>query len=287
MFFKLIRISHWSKNFFMFAPLFFSGQFTNIDKLYHLLAGFISFCMVSSSVYIFNDIFDLNEDRLHLKKKLRPIAAGKISVKNSSIISFTFLTTGMLLAAYLNLLFLGLLGIYLLINILYTLKLKEIAILDVSIIAIGFVLRISAAGILVDVSVSHWLVIMTFLLALFLAFAKRRDDVVILNHTGEKMRKSIHGYNLDFINSAISILSAVIIVSYILYITTTDVTTRFANKPVYISGIFVILGLLRYLQITLVKLDSSSPTRILFRDRFIQAVILAWITFFVLLIYIF
>ena len=275
MFFKLIRISHWSKNFFMFAPLFFSGQFTNIDKLYQLVAGFLSFCLVSSSVYIFNDISDLNEDRIHLKKKSRPLAAGKISVRNSIFISMLFLTIGMLLAAYLNPFFLSLLGIYLLINILYTLKLKEIAILDVSIIAIGFVLRISAGGILVDVSVSHWLVIMTFLLALFLAFAKRRDDVIILNHTGEKMRKSIHGYNLDFINSAISILSAVIIVSYILYITSTDVTNRFTNKPVYISGIFVILGLLRYLQITLVKLDSSSPTRILFRDRFIQAVILA------------
>ena len=175
MFFKLIRISHWSKNFFMFAPLFFSGQFTNIDKLYQLVAGFLSFCLVSSSVYIFNDISDLNEDRIHLKKKSRPLAAGKISVRNSIFISMLFLTIGMLLAAYLNPFFLSLLGIYLLINILYTLKLKEIAILDVSIIAIGFVLRISAGGILVDVSVSHWLVIMTFLLALFLAFAKKFD----------------------------------------------------------------------------------------------------------------
>ena len=129
---------------------------------------------------------------------------------------------------------------YVLLNIAYTLKLKEIALLDVCIIALGFVLRILAGGILAEVIVSHWLVIMTFLLALFLAFAKRRDDVIILNNTGEKMRKSIHGYNLDFINSAISILSAVLIVGYLLYTTTAEVTERFANKPVYVSALFVI-----------------------------------------------
>jgi decaprenyl-phosphate phosphoribosyltransferase len=287
MFPKLIRISHWSKNLFMFTPLFFSGQFTDFYKLSILLGGFISFCLVASSVYIFNDIFDLKEDRIHAKKKSRPLASGSISVKNASAIGIFLLLCGFMLAAYLNWLFIIVLGIYLLLNILYTMKLKEIAILDVNIIALGFVLRIFAGGILVSIAVSHWLVIMTFLLSLFLAFAKRRDDVIILQQTGEKMRKSVHGYNLDFINSAISLLSAVIIVAYLLYITSPDVTNRFHDKPVYISGIFVILGLLRYLQITLVNSDSGSPTRILFEDRFIQSAILGWILFFVLIIYTF
>lgn len=287
MFFKLIRISHWSKNLFLFAPLFFSGQFTHIEKISTLVLGFFSFCFISSSVYIFNDIFDLNEDKHHLKKKSRPLASGSIGVGRAAIISFLFFSAGLILALSLQKWFLCIVGMYVLLNIAYTLKLKEIALLDVCIIALGFVLRILAGGILAEVIVSHWLVIMTFLLALFLAFAKRRDDVIILNNTGEKMRKSIHGYNLDFINSAISILSAVLIVAYLLYTTTAEVTERFANKPVYVSALFVILGVLRYLQITLVNSNSGSPTRILFTDRFIQLVIAAWILFFVSIIYLF
>ena len=287
MFFKLIRISHWSKNFFLFAPLFFSGQFNHIEKISTLVIGFFSFCFISSSVYIFNDIFDLNEDKHHLKKKSRPLASGSIGVGRAAIISFLFFSAGLILALSLQKWFLCIVGMYVLLNIAYTLKLKEIALLDVCIIALGFVLRILAGGILAEVIVSHWLVIMTFLLALFLAFAKRRDDVIILNNTGEKMRKSIHGYNLDFINSAISILSAVLIVGYLLYTTTAEVTERFANKPVYVSALFVILGVLRYLQITLVNSNSGSPTRILFTDRFIQLVIAAWILFFVSIIYLF
>jgi len=287
MFFKLIRISHWSKNLFMLSPLFFSGQFTHIEKISTLVIGFFSFCFISSSVYIFNDIFDLNEDKHHLKKKSRPLASGSIGVGRAAIISFLFFSAGLILALSLQKWFLCIVGMYVLLNIAYTLKLKEIALLDVCIIALGFVLRILAGGILAEVIVSHWLVIMTFLLALFLAFAKRRDDVIILNNTGEKMRKSIHGYNLDFINSAISILSAVLIVAYLLYTTTEEVTERFANKPVYVSALFVILGVLRYLQITLVNSNSGSPTRILFTDRFIQLVIAAWILFFVSIIYLF
>lgn len=285
-FYKMIRTKHWSKNIFLFAPLFFSGQFTDSVKLVSLLSGFLAFSFLASSVYIFNDIVDFNEDKNHYKKKFRPIASSQISLSRAKVISAVFLLLGFSIASFLNYQFILVMIAYLSINILYTFKLKEISIVDVFIISLGFVLRIIAGGIIADVSVSHWLIIMTFLLALFLAVAKRRDDVLILNETGDKMRKSIQGYNLDFINSTISILSAVITVAYILYVTSEDVTSRFLDKPVYISGVFVILGLLRYLQITLVESDSGSPTRILFKDRFIQIVLLSWITFFIFIIYI-
>jgi hypothetical protein len=157
--------------------------------------------------------------------------------------------------------------------------------MDAFIISLGFVLRVAAGGVLSNIIVSHWLYIMTFLLALFIAFAKRRDDVLILNETGSQMRKSIKGYNLEFISSAISILSAVLIVSYILYITSPEVNIRFFGKHPYISTIFVVLGVFRYLQITLVENNSGSPSKLVLKDVFIQLVVASWVLFFIVLIY--
>jgi 4-hydroxybenzoate polyprenyltransferase len=167
-------------------------------------------------------------------------------------------------------------------NLLYSFGLKHIPILDINIIAIGFVLRLlmgSAAG--GDaLPLSMWIVLITFLLALFLALAKRRDDV-LLAEEGKKVRKSIDGYNLEFINGAMMIMASVTIVFYISY-TITEGVTRFQTDKLYFTVFFVILGIMRYMQITFVEKKSGSPTKILLRDIFLQITILGWLVSFVL-----
>src|SRR6185295_8765692 len=189
------------------------------------------------------------------------------------------------LALWLDRIFFRVLGIYIVINILYSFLLKHIPILDIIVISSGFLLRIFAGGILANVPISHWIVIMTFLLSLFLALAKRRDDVLIFNESGEKMRKAVDGYNLEFINAAMMIMAAVIVVSYIMYTLSEDVMQRIGSKEIYFTTIFVIAGLLRYLQISFVENNSSSPTHVLLRDRFVQLTILGWLVSFFLLLY--
>ncbi len=282
---KLIRVHQWTKNLFVFAPLFFSGKFLNADGLFESCIGFLCFCLAASSVYVFNDIIDVKNDQLHPTKKYRPIASGKISVSVASVISALLSVSAVTIAFIVSKPFLIVLAIYLLINLAYTLGLKQVSVMDAFIVALGFVLRVAAGGSLSGIIVSHWLYIMTFLLALFIAFAKRRDDVLIMNETGSQMRKSVAGYNLEFISSAVSILCAVLIVSYILYITSPEVNARFAGKHPYISTIFVMLGVFRYLQITLVENNSGSPSKLVLKDLFLKLIIVSWVLFFVIIIY--
>lgn len=282
---KLIRVHQWTKNLFIFAPLFFSGQILQIEKLTTAILGFICFCGIASSVYILNDLMDYEKDKTHPSKRNRPIASGEISKLNAIILFFFLIISVFIFSFQLNVFFFLVILFYFILNILYSFGLKHISLVDTFIISIGFVLRVSAGGVLTNVPVSHWLYIMTFLLALFIAIAKRRDDVLILNQTGSEMRTSIKGYNLEFITSTISILCATLIVSYLLYITSNEVVARFEGKHPYISTIFVILAILRYLQITLVLEKSGSPSKILLKDVFIQVVILLWILFFITIIY--
>lgn len=282
---KLLRINQWLKNGFIFAPLFFSGNLFDLDKIKWCIYAFLAFSFCASSIYIINDINDTEKDKLHPVKKNRPFAKGTVK-KNTGIILFVAFSLSSLLLAYtINLNFLIVLLVYFIMNLLYSYGLKKISLVDIIIISIGFVLRVTAGGVVTQIEISHWLYIMTFLIALFIAFAKRRDDVLIEMETGEKMRKSISGYNLEFISSAISILCGVLIVSYLLYITSPEITGRFQNKPIYISTLFVVVGVLRYLQITIVEKNSGSPTKILTKDKFIQFILAGWVLFFAFIIY--
>jgi 4-hydroxybenzoate polyprenyltransferase len=282
---QLIRVYQWPKNFFIFAPLFFSGNFLDLHKLQDSIIAFIFFSIIASAIYIINDYKDIEKDKCHPVKKNRPLASGLIS-KTTALILFCILSIISLISVYIiNKGLFYVLLTYFLLNIAYSFFLKSIPLIDVFIIAIGFVLRIIAGGIVTSIEISHWLYIMTFLLALFIAFAKRRDDVLLQQKTGEEMRKSISGYNLDFINSSISVLCGTLIVSYILYITSPEITQRFQNKHAFISVLFVVAGVLRYMQITLVEKNSGAPSKILLKDFFIQITILLWISFFCILIY--
>ncbi|MCL2312047.1 MAG: UbiA prenyltransferase family protein, partial [Firmicutes bacterium] len=219
----------------------------------------------------------------------RPIAAGTISIR----LAYSIMAACFLISLIIVLLFgneskyfvSGLILVYYVLNIAYTLFLKKIAIIDVMVIAIGFVLRIFVGGIATGIQLSEWIIIMTFLLALLLAFAKRRDDVVIYEKTGIVMRKNTNRYNLAFMNQILSVIASVIIIAYLMYTLSPAITKQFNSQYVYLTSFFVIAGIIRYLQISIVDSNSENPTKILYRDRFIQFCIIGWIIAFLIIIY--
>ena len=284
----LIRPQQWIKNGFVLIPMFFGGRLLNVDDAIASVVTFFAFSFVASAIYCFNDIVDVEADRRHPVKCHRPIASGAVSVP-TAYAQMVILT---LLSALL-LFFLpqragetaGIVAFYFLLNMAYCLWLKRHAIIDVCTVAFGFVLRILAGGMACDVAVSNWLVLMTFLLALFLSFAKRRDDVLRMNETGEPPRRNTIRYNLTFVNQAITVTGTVTLVCYIMYTVSPEVVSRFHAPYLYLTSIFVLVGLLRYMQLTVVDEVSGDPTKILLRDRFTQAIVVAWIMSFLLIIY--
>jgi 4-hydroxybenzoate polyprenyltransferase len=173
--------------------------------------------------------------------------------------------------------FLFLLGVYFLMNLAYSFGLKNIAILDMLIVAAGFVLRVKSGAIITMVESSSWLIIMTFLLALFMAIGKRRDDILLQDSSGNVMRKSLNGYNLSFLDTMLGLFGAIIIVAYINYTVAQDTIERLGTYRLYYSALFVAAGIMRYLQVVFVKKEAGSPTEVLYKDRFIQITIVLWI----------
>ncbi|MGO4291416.1 decaprenyl-phosphate phosphoribosyltransferase [Chitinophaga sp. RAB17] len=282
---KLLRPKHWVKNAFLFIPLFFAGEIFNTAKLLHLLIGFIAFSLIASSIYIINDYKDIEADKQHPVKCKRPLASGAISKPTALILFALCVLGGAGIATFLGVKFAFVLGIYFVLNLLYCFGLKNISILDIMILSTGFVLRVKSGGVAADVAMSEWLMIMIFLLALFMAIAKRRDDILIKLDSGKEMRKAVSGYNMDFLNVMLALVSAVIIVCYLMYTISPETQTRFHTYRLYYTTLFVIGGLLRYLQVTYVENNTGSPTKILYKDRFIQLTILLWVLSFYVLIY--
>lgn len=288
---KLIRPHQWLKNVFVMIPMFFGGSLLDPSDIRASVVTFFAFSFIASSVYCFNDIIDVEADRRHPVKCKRPIASGAISVRSAwALMALMFLLsvgTVCLFDTYTHVINVGLvILIYYILNILYCSKLKQYAIVDVCIIAFGFVLRVLAGGFATDIALSKWLVLMTFLLTLFLSFAKRRDDVLRMNETGEPPRKNTIRYNLTFINQAITITASVTLVCYIMYTVSPEVVNRFHSDLLYLTSVFVLLGLLRYIQITVVDKRSGDPTKMMLRDRFTQCVVLLWALTFLVLIYV-
>ena len=281
----LIRVRHWVKNLFLFIPSFFAGHLFKTEELLMVALGAFAFSLVASGVYVINDYRDRFIDRLHPTKKLRPIAAGEIGGVSAWILIVLLVGCGLILAASLEIVFFCILLSYFVMNLGYSFGLKNIPILDLFIVSVGFLLRVYGGGVIADLPITHWLSIMILLLALFLIIAKRRDDILINAKNGCVIRKSTQAYNLDFINSCITLLSAVVIVAYIMYTVSPEVTERFNSDYLFITTIFVIAGIMRYLQIIFVENKSGSPTRIFVKDKFILITIAGWILSFYLIIY--
>lgn len=284
---KLLRPKDWAKNLFLFVPSFFARHIFVAGKIELLLAGFIAFCCFASSIYIINDYRDIESDRKHPVKSKRPLASGKISPRSAIIISVLLILTGCCFGYIANhggwLLFI--LGVYFLLNLAYSFGLKNIAILDMLIVAAGFVLRVKGGAIIGNLEMSSWLIIMTFLLALFMAIGKRRDDVLLQETSGSALRKSLSGYNLSFLDNMLGLFGAIIIVAYINYTVAPDTIERLGTYRLYYSSLFVIAGIMRYLQVVFVRKQSGSPTDILYTDKFILVTIILWVACIYVLLY--
>lgn len=282
---KLIRPAHWIKNLFLLIPTFFAGSIFQVERLEIIILGIIAFSLIASAVYILNDLKDVEVDRIHPLKKDRPLASGAASRSTATVLLVIFTASGLLLSYLLNPVFLILLSIYLVLNIAYSFGLKNIPIVDLFIVSLGFLIRIHSGGILSGVEVSHWLSIMVLLLSLFLVLAKRRDDLVLQATSHSVIRKTSSSYNLEFINACLTIFAAVIVVSYIMYTVSAEVIAHFNSSYLFTTTVFVIAGIMRYLQITMVEQNSGSPTSILVKDKFILITILLWIISFYIIIY--
>lgn len=280
-----MRIHQWSKNLFIFLPAFFALKLLHTDVINSLLLTFAAFSFLASAIYVFNDMLDIENDKLHPTKKKRPLASGEVTKKEGIILIACLLIVSAALFLFLNNTIVVIItALYFIQNILYTVKLKDIAILDIVLVATGFVLRILIGGAATDTQLSHWIILMTFVLALFLALTKRRDDVFNYIQTGQKTRKNVQGYNMEFLNVAITVMSTIVIVCYVMYCVSPEVTARFGDN-IYLTSFFVILGILRYLQLTFVWLISGSPTAVLLKNIFLQVIIIGWIVSFFLIIY--
>jgi 4-hydroxybenzoate polyprenyltransferase len=265
--------------------LFFGRQFFNLPKLIGVFEGFIAFCCIASSIYIINDYRDREDDRKHPVKCNRPLASGKADPTIALVICALLLLAGFGLSWWIRDKFLFVIGIYFFTNLAYSLGLKSIPILDIMLLSVGFVLRIKGGSVISYVPLSEWIVIMVFLLAVFMAIGKRRDDLLLKLSSGVDMRKSVKGYNLDLLNILLALVCAVIIVAYLMYTLSPVTTSHMHSYRVYYTSVFVLAGIMRYLQIIYVAADSGSPTKILYKDRFIQITILLWITSFILILY--
>ena len=285
---KVARPTHWLKNIFVILPVFFGGAILNTTQAISAALTFMSFSLAASAIYCLNDIIDVDADRAHNVKRHRPIASGAITIPQA----YGMMTISLLASIVLMLLLpegqantITVIITYFLLNVAYCLKLKEYAIIDVCIVASGFVLRILAGGFATGVQLSKWIVLMTFLLTLFLAFAKRRDDVLKMNETGRAPRKNTSRYNLTFINQAITITGTVMLVCYIMYTVSPEIIAQFGTDKLYLTSILVILALLRYLQIAVVDENSGDPVKVVLSDRATQFILMAWVLSFLVLIY--
>ena len=281
---KLIRVHQWVKNLFIFLPAFF-GQALTGENILPLSVGFICFSLAASAVYIFNDVLDVDSDRLHSEKKHRPIAAGKVKLQTAYLLAAVLLVSALVGSYLINELFFAACAFYLFQNVLYTTWLKRFALIDITIISLGFLIRLFSGGVIAEVPISNWMYIMAFLLAMLLALGKRRDDLLILKNEGKEVRKAVRGYNLEFINVVSVMLSAVTVVAYIMYTLTPEVIERIGSPYVYVTSLFVFLGVLRYLQLALVYENTGSPTLILLKDNPTRITVLAWLSTFAFLLY--
>lgn len=280
---RLMRPHHWVKSGFVAAPLFFTPEAVTPQNVFLVALGFLAWSFLASAVYILNDWKDREADRKHPVKCQRPLAAGTVSETTALVLLAILTVVGSGLAVYLGLGFTFCLGLYIIINLAYSIRLKHVAIIDVMCIALGFVLRVLAGSQIIGVTPSPWIIILTGLLALFLGFAKRRDDIV--RDLGQDHRKALDGYSRNFIDTVLAITLGTSLVSYLIYTTDIEVRTRLHSDHLYYTAPFVIFAMLRYLQITMVKERSGSPTLIVLTDKPILFSGICWMITFASLIY--
>ncbi|MGE5340923.1 MAG: decaprenyl-phosphate phosphoribosyltransferase [Candidatus Omnitrophota bacterium] len=284
---RSMRPNQWVKNIFIFAPMVFAKYIFQSHYLIHTLLAFALFSLISSSIYVFNDCFDKEKDRQHPDKKKRPVASGALPIPTAVSIAFVILLLSLFIIYNFNLLFFYIALFYVGLNLIYSFYLKKIVILDVMIISIGFVLRVKIGGVINDIELSPWILIITFLLAILLGLIKRRQELVKINAVALpdiETRVALKKYNLALLDQLISITTATTLISYVVYVLNPDVQNKFRTKELYLTVPFVVFGIFRYLFLTYVKGKGENPAEIIFSDVAFTCNAFMWIMLFILLI---
>jgi 4-hydroxybenzoate polyprenyltransferase len=281
---KTMRPKQWTKNVFVLAPLVFDRQLTNLDALIRSVAGMLLFCLISSCVYILNDIMDVESDRAHPEKRKRPIASGELSIKSAVILLTVLLLITIPLSFWLSKAFGIIAVIYFLVNFAYSTWLKHIPLIDVLIVAACYVLRVAAGVVLITVQrFSPWLYIVTTLFALFIGFGKRRAELSLLESEAKSHRRVLDGYNIPLLDQLITIVSGTTVVAYSLYTFTAPNVPP--NHTMMLTIPFILYGIFRYLWLISVKSAGGAPEELIFTDRPLQITVLLWGISVVLIFY--
>ncbi|HEY3176497.1 MAG TPA: decaprenyl-phosphate phosphoribosyltransferase [Candidatus Polarisedimenticolia bacterium] len=283
---RALRPRQWIKNSVIFAALVFSRGLTDKTHLLRSLAAFALFCAVSSAVYLLNDILDLDNDRAHPTKSRRPIAAGELSIGLAGSAGAALAASALALSYLLSPAFAAMAGIYLASNILYSLWLKKVVIVDVMIISSGFVIRAVAGGLVIGVEVSAWLILCTILLSLFLGFTKRRQELAQLESQAASHRAILKEYSIAFLDQMISIVTAATLVAYFLYTLAPETRAKLGTPYLPLTIPFVLYGIFRYLYLVHQRNMGESPTGALYADRALLLDVTLWAAAAVAILYV-
>jgi len=263
-----LRPKQWIKNFFVFVPMIFSAKILSGYIILYGFFTFVFFCLLSSAIYLVNDVIDRKQDLLHPIKSKRPVAQGKISVGLALVISLflvLFSFAGMFIFGNLALIITAI--AYVILNLLYNLALKKVVILDVITVALGFELRVWAGSVIIGIQPSAWLQVFTFLLALFISFAKRREEILSLKKSAIKHRQVLSGYRLIFIDQLIAICGGIIILAYALYTLSVEIIRGAKGHLMIYTVPFVVYGVFRYLYLMYMHKEGGDPAEIVFSDK--------------------
>lgn len=281
-----LRPKQWVKNVFIFAPMIFSLHLFQLTYIRNSLIAFFLFSLGAGSIYVFNDVVDRKKDRLHPEKRNRPVAAGKLDVPSALAGAGLLLLLTLAAAARLSRPFFLILLVYCLTNVLYSLLLKAVVIIDIMIIALGFVLRVMAGGVVNHIPLYPWILIITFLLAIFLALIKRRQELLKMKEEDSTVhtRFTLKSYNVSLLDQMISVSTATTLISYIMYVLSPEVQEKFHSQRLYYTVPFVIFGIFRYLFLSYTKGEGESPSEIIYTDLPFTLNIILWVVVFIVLV---
>jgi 4-hydroxybenzoate polyprenyltransferase len=281
-----MRPRQWVKNVFVFAPMIFSLHMFQAAYIWRSLLAFMLFSLVTGTIYVFNDVLDREKDARHPVKKERPIASGRLGILPALLLAAGLLAGLLLLIARFDREFFLIAAFYAGLNVLYSILLKKVVIIDIMVIALGFVLRVMIGGAVNRIVLYPWILISTFLLAIFLALIKRRQE--LLNSqgpaTGTLTRATLQSYNLGMLDQMISIATATTLISYIMYTLSPDVQLKFHSANLFYTVPFVIFGIFRYLFLAYAKGEGESPSDVIYSDLPFTLNIILWVCVFILLV---
>ncbi len=282
---KSLRPHQWTKNLVVFAALALSKHLFDFDLVVRATAAFVVFCGLSGAVYLINDIVDVERDRLHPKKRLRPVASGALGERHAAGVAIVLGLTCLGAAVGLGWPFAAWAGCFVALNLLYSFRLKHVVIIDVLTLSLGFVVRAVAGGVAIGVPISDWLLVCTILLALFMALAKRRHELTSLNESASEHRQILAEYSPYLLDQMISVVTASCVTAYAFYTLAQETRDKFQTDLLSLTIPFVLYGIFRYLYLVHRKDQGGSPSEVLVTDRPLLLAVALWVVAIVAIVY--